>query len=130
MQHPVMRPPEPENLQLMIGVADEIAIGKEQKLDDIPAQIAGPLSGGSRFGRPRIRVGRRVGEIYVSHIDISWVQCYKTVGRDETLSRFSCGKTGRKKPELAAMAANLSTVRLSSGIRQTYWTSAFHKSMS
>ena len=41
MHHPVMGAAEPERLQLMIGVADEIAIGEEQQLDDVPAQIAG-----------------------------------------------------------------------------------------
>ena len=41
MHHPVMGPAEPERLQLMVGVADEIAIGEEQQLDDVPAQIAG-----------------------------------------------------------------------------------------
>ena len=42
MQHPVMRAAEPEGLQLLIGVADEIAVGEEQQLDDVPAQIARP----------------------------------------------------------------------------------------
>jgi len=42
MHDTVMRPSEPEGLQLMIGVTDEIAVGEEQQLDDIPAQIAGP----------------------------------------------------------------------------------------
>ena len=37
MHHPVMRPPEPERLELMVGIADEVAIGEEQQLDDIPA---------------------------------------------------------------------------------------------
>ena len=41
MHHPVMRAAEPEGLQLMVGVADEIPIGEEQQLDDVPAQIAG-----------------------------------------------------------------------------------------
>ncbi len=59
MQHPVMRPAEPERLQFMVGVADEIPVGEKQQLDDIPAQIAGPRGGGPRFGRPRIGVGRR-----------------------------------------------------------------------
>src|ERR1700704_6680724 len=45
-----------------------------------------------------------------------WVQCYKTIGPDETLSRFIRGDGGLRKPEEAARAANSSTVRLSSGI--------------
>ncbi len=40
MHHPVMRPAEAEGLQFMVGVAHEIAVGEEQQLDDIPAQIA------------------------------------------------------------------------------------------
>ena len=55
MHHPVMRPAEAEGLQLMIGVADEIAIGEEQQLDDIPAQIAGAQGGGAAR-LPRIGV--------------------------------------------------------------------------
>ena len=57
MQHPVMRPAEAERLQLMVGVADEIPVGEEQQLDDIPAQIAGHRGAGPPLGRPRI--GRR-----------------------------------------------------------------------
>jgi hypothetical protein len=87
MQHPVMRPPEPESLQFMVGVADEIAVREEQELDDIPAQIARAPGRGARFNRPRIRVCGGAREIYVSHIDISWVQCYKTAGHDEILDR-------------------------------------------
>jgi hypothetical protein len=34
----------------MIGVADEIPVGEEQQLDDIPAQIAGSRGRGSPFG--------------------------------------------------------------------------------
>jgi len=37
MHDTVMRPSKPEGLQLMIGVTDEIAVGEEQQLDDIPA---------------------------------------------------------------------------------------------
>jgi hypothetical protein len=99
MQHPVVRPPEPECLQLMVGVADEIAIGEEQQLDDVPAQIAGPDGGGPLFGHPRIGVGGNILEIYVSHIDVSWVQCYKTISHDETLGRFASGDV--KRPEEA-----------------------------
>ena len=38
MQHAVMRTSEAEGLELVIGVADEIAIGEKQQLDDVPAQ--------------------------------------------------------------------------------------------
>src|ERR1700686_4645876 len=73
---------------------------------------------GPCFGDPRISVGVGVREIYVSHIDVSWVQCYKTISRDETLSRFVRGEisNGLREPEVAASAANLFPVRLSSGV--------------
>ena len=90
MQHPVMRPSEPERLQLMVGIADEVAVGEEQELDDIPAQLARPGGAGGAFRAPRIGLGGWPLEIYVSHIDISSVQCYKTAVRDETLRRFAC----------------------------------------
>jgi hypothetical protein len=50
MQHPVMRPAEPESLQLVVGVADEIPVGEEQQLNDIPTQIAGSSGRRSRLG--------------------------------------------------------------------------------
>ncbi len=56
MQHPVMRPPESENLQLMVGIADEIPVGEKQKLDDIPAQIGHPGGVGPRLSCPRIGI--------------------------------------------------------------------------
>jgi hypothetical protein len=56
MQHPVVRPAEPERLQLMIGVTDEIPVGEEQELDDIPAQIGTRWGGRTPFRRPRIGV--------------------------------------------------------------------------
>jgi hypothetical protein len=91
MQHPMVRAAEPERLQLMVGVADEIPVGEEQQLNDIPAQIGLARGRGTGSGPLRIEVGRGILDIYVSHIDISWVQCYKTGSRDETLSRVSGG---------------------------------------
>jgi hypothetical protein len=52
MHHPVVRPAEAENLQLMVGIADEVAVGEEQQLDDIPAQSAVAGRRGARVGRP------------------------------------------------------------------------------
>jgi hypothetical protein len=37
VQDPVMGPAEAKSLQLVVGIADEVAVGKEQQLDDIPA---------------------------------------------------------------------------------------------
>jgi hypothetical protein len=77
----------------MVGVADEIPVGEEQQLDDIPAQIGAARGRGPALGRPRISICRGIRGIYVSHIDVSWVQCYKTIGADETLSRFPSAAT-------------------------------------
>jgi hypothetical protein len=91
MQHPVVRAPKPERFQFMIGVADEIPVGEEQQFDDVPAQIARLLTRlGGRGSRVtlRIRGGRTLRKIYVSHIDVSWVECYKTASRCEILDRF------------------------------------------
>ena len=50
MQHPVMRPSEAERLELLVGIADEVAVGEEQELDDIPAQIARARGAGGGVG--------------------------------------------------------------------------------
>jgi hypothetical protein len=73
----------------MVGIAHEVTVGEEQQLDDIPAQIA--RAWGRRLGVGATRSGLRrcPSEIYVSHVDISWVQCYKTAGYRETLDRFA-----------------------------------------
>jgi hypothetical protein len=70
MQHTVMRAAEGEFAQHFVRIADEIAIGKKQQLDDVPDRR-----------RRRPRTGRQVGgggcgcdglraHIYVSHVDI------------------------------------------------------------
>ena len=59
MHHPVMGAAEAERLQLVVGVADEIAIGEEQQLDDVPAQFAG-RPGTEPSAAPRIG-GRGAG---------------------------------------------------------------------
>ncbi len=76
MQHPVMRAAETDLVQDPIGIADEVAIGEEQRLDE-PIEIVllhGRRRGGDRFGGaftaalvcgPAARVGN-----YVSHVDI------------------------------------------------------------
>jgi hypothetical protein len=51
----------------VIGVADKIAVGKEQKLDDIPAQTGWARAGSDR----RYGLGPPRRKIYVSLIDIS-----------------------------------------------------------
>ncbi len=46
MHHPVMGAAEAERLELMVGIADEVAVGEEQQFDDVPAQFAGPQDRG------------------------------------------------------------------------------------
>ena len=60
MHHPVMGPAEPESLELMVGIADEVAVGEEQQFDDVPAQFAGPRGRGRACGALRIGVGGRL----------------------------------------------------------------------
>src|SRR4029079_16865111 len=88
MHHPVMRSAETEYLEFMVGIADEIAVGGEQQLDDIPAQTGIARGGGARVGRPRFGGGLGTREVYVSHIDVSWVQCSQTISRDATFATF------------------------------------------
>ena len=42
MQHAVVRAAEAELGQHLVGIADEVAIGEEQELDEVPARLAVP----------------------------------------------------------------------------------------
>jgi hypothetical protein len=120
---------EAKSLQLLVGVADEIAIGEEEQLDDIPAQIASIACRRPWLGS----VLRGSREIYVRHIDVSWVQCYKTITPHEILDRFVSGGIfqGGRESRTGGDGRIRSTVRLSKRhFGKTYWTSAFRKSMS
>ena len=66
----------------------------------------------------RAAAGRRLGsvlsgqvcEIYVSHIDVSWVQCYKTISPRRNFRSFRVGwqfKSGLREPDEAAEAGEL-----------------------
>src|SRR6202142_3406304 len=72
MQHPVMGAPEGELRKHFVRIADEIAVGEKQQLDDVPDRL------GRRAGRGRTlrqAAGWRgdLGvHIYVSHVDIFW----------------------------------------------------------
>src|SRR5436190_20837945 len=51
MQHPMVRAPEAQLRQHVVGIADEVPIGEEQKLDEIPYRFvvaAGSLGVGKR----------------------------------------------------------------------------------
>src|SRR5476651_840561 len=78
MQHPVMGAPKGELGKHFVRIADEIAIGEKQQLDDVPDRL------GRRGGRDRTlrQAAGRHGDlgvhIYVSHIDIFWFYVTKT----------------------------------------------------
>ena len=56
MQHAVMGAAEAELGQHLVGVADEIAIGEEQQLDDVPDRLG---AGAGAAAPPGARPGRR-----------------------------------------------------------------------
>jgi hypothetical protein len=60
MHDTMMGAAEAEHLELMVGVADEVAIGEEQQLDDIPAQFARPRGRRRNRGPLRIRALARL----------------------------------------------------------------------
>ena len=74
MQHPMMGAAEIELGERIVGIADEIPIGEEQKLDDVPNR-------GAILGSPVAGDGGRAAidgwKIYVSHIDIFPVDRYR-----------------------------------------------------
>ena len=74
VQHPVMRPAEAELGQHVVGIADEVAVGEEQQLDEVPDRLAA-VQAAARPGRLAGAL-RRAGNIYVSHIDIFRFDCY------------------------------------------------------
>ena len=61
-------------------VADEVAIGEKQQLDDVPGRLGIPQRAASR--RHRLAAGGLRGcfgtGIYVSHVDIFWFYVTKT----------------------------------------------------
>src|SRR6185437_2330348 len=80
MQHAVMGAAKTECFQFVVGIADEVAIGKKQKLDEVPAQAS---DGRRRAPLARLGAGsRKRARNYVSHVDIYSVQCYKTPAHD------------------------------------------------
>ena len=85
MDDAVVRAPEAEFLQHVVGIADEIPIGEEQQLDDIPAQNG--RTGAGRGLASLLRSSHR--KIYVNHIDISWVQYYKTESSRRNIRTFA-----------------------------------------
>ena len=69
---------EAELGQDLVGIADEIAIGKEQQLDQVERQAP------SRRARPGAGRDRDRVDIYVSHVDIFRALCYRIVASSRT----------------------------------------------
>ena len=53
--HAVVGPPEGESRKHFVGIADEVAVGKEQELDQVPDRL---VQGARRFGSGRGRAVR------------------------------------------------------------------------
>jgi hypothetical protein len=90
MQHAVVRAPETELGEHMIGIADEVAIGEEQQLDDVPGRaiLAGGsliLGSGAVADRRNRHIFQRVSAIYVSYIDIFSEDCYRELRLNERI---------------------------------------------
>jgi hypothetical protein len=52
MQHPVMGPAEAEFCQHVVGIADEVAIGEKQELDDVPDRLVAACRAVCAGGEP------------------------------------------------------------------------------
>ncbi len=89
MQDPVMCAAEPESHEDVVRIADEVAIGEKQKLDQVPDRFW--LAGG--------RGPAGGGYIYVSHVDIFWFVCYP-------LPRFREMIVPRERPAAAKCPVN------------------------
>ncbi|WP_315862562.1 hypothetical protein [Phreatobacter aquaticus] len=84
VQNPMVRAPELEPFEHVIGVADEVAIGEKEQLYQIVSRLprarlaCRPLQ---TAGWPAL--GRR--DIYVSHVDIFDADCYSFARIHETI---------------------------------------------
>src|ERR1700690_3338130 len=79
MQHPVMGAPETELGEHLVRIADEIAIGEEQQLDDVPDRLGRRRGCARALGQAAGRGGNLGAHIYVSHVDIFWFYVTKTL---------------------------------------------------
>lgn len=114
VDYPVVSPAEAEFLQNMVGIADKVPIGEKQKLNDVPPLVSGCRGSRSSAFRGGLPCAWRV-EIYVSHVDIFRVQCYKKTKLHEIFGYFvTCGPLEARKPQsLASSKVNFFAVRLS-----------------
>src|SRR5450755_4795587 len=84
MQHPVMGAPEAELGEHLVRIADEIAIGEKQQLDDVPDRLGMRRCRARALGQAVGRGGDLGAHIYVSHVDIFWFyvtkRCPRTKG--------------------------------------------------
>ena len=96
MQHPMMRAAEAELLQHMVRVGDEVPVGEEQQLDEVPDRLACGAARSPACGEPDTPASRE--KIYVSHIDIFRFDCYSRARFDERIvpeARFRRRRCGR-----------------------------------
>jgi hypothetical protein len=70
MQHAMMRAAETKTRKSLIGIADEVAIGEKQELNEI---VSGTRLVALAVAVASTQSGRR--DVYVSHVDIFSVDC-------------------------------------------------------
>src|SRR5262249_17561145 len=81
MKHAMVRATEAQLEEHFVRIADEIAVGKKQQLDDVPngfGWAAGPARPLRHAVLGRCCLGT---QIYVSHVDIFWIYVTKTVSQ-------------------------------------------------
>ncbi len=93
MQHTMMCTAEPDTAENLVGITDEVPVGKEEKLDQVDQRLSlrdpcracrgGTVAlGGARWGR----------DIYVSHVDFFRYDRYRDVPFNERIvRRRPCG---------------------------------------
>ena len=64
MQHPVMRAAEAELLQHVVRIGDEVPVGKEQKLDQVPDRLALGAPASPSAAPERRRHGKKLCQPY------------------------------------------------------------------
>ena len=78
MQHPMMGAPETKFQKHLVGVADEVTVGKKQQFDDVPNGLRRRSARRTAFCHPCTGYSD-LAHIYVSHIDIFCSYVTKTV---------------------------------------------------
>src|SRR5262249_23308269 len=89
VQDAMMRAPEAEAGERLVGIADEIPVGEKQELDQVPDRLL-QAAIGSRVDRGRVVAGNN----YVSHVDIFGFDCYSGRAVHERIVRAQPGSHG------------------------------------